>query len=160
MRKVRGFTLIELMIVVVVLAILASIAVPSYSDYITRATFAEAQSALADLRVKMEQYYMDNRRYSSTTAGGTCGVVGGNTPTVPNARYFTYSCAPGTNTAAGDQSYVLTATGAAAQGVDGILFTINQDQARTTTVNASTTMANKGYASNAGCWIRKKPSQC
>jgi len=160
MQRARGFTLLELMIVIAVIAILAAIALPSYQDYITRATFAEAQGSLADLRVKMEQYYQDNRRYSTTTGGGTCGIPGGNTPTAPNARYFTYSCVPGTNTATGDQSYVVTATGVAAQGTDGILFTINQDQARTTTVNGGTSMANKGYASNGGCWIRKKPSQC
>jgi type IV pilus assembly protein PilE len=160
MQRARGFTLLELMIVIAVIAILAAIALPSYQDYITRATFAEAQGNLSDLRVKMEQYYMDNRRYSATTAGGTCGIPGNNTPTVANARYFTYTCLPGTNTAAGDQSYVVTATGIAAQGTDGILFTINQDQTRATTVNSGTTMGNRGYASNAGCWIRKKPSQC
>ena len=160
MQRARGFTLIEVMIVVVVIAILASIALPSYNDYITRSTFAEAQGNLADLRVKMEQYYLDNRRYSSTAGGGTCGVVGGNTPTVPNARYFTYSCLPGTNTAAGDQTYVITATGITAQGLEGIAFTVNESQTRATTVASGTAMANKGYAANTGCWIRKKPSQC
>ena len=160
MHRAKGFTILELMIVVVVIAILAAIALPSYSDYITRSTFAEAQGNLADLRVRMEQYYMDNRRYSTTAGGGTCGVVGGNTPTVSNGRYYTYACLPGTNTAAGDQSYVLTATGIAGQGLAGIAFTINESQTRATTVTGGSAMADKGYSANAACWVRKKPNQC
>ena len=161
MRHEGGFTLIELMIVVVVIAILASIALPSYNDYITRSTFAEAHGNLADLRVKMEQYYMDNRRYSSTAGGGTCGIPGGNSPTVANSRYYTYTCLPGSNTAAGDQSYVVTATGNAGQGIGGIAFTVNQDQTRTTVVTGGTAMADKGYtAGTTNCWVRKKPALC
>jgi type IV pilus assembly protein PilE len=159
MHRARGFTLLELMIVIVVVAVLAAIALPSYTDFITRSKFAEAQGMLADLRVRMEQYYLDNRRYSSTTGGGTCGLPGGNSPTVSNAKYFTYTCASGTNTATGDQSYTLTATGVAAEAIDGIAFTIDQNQTRATNVTGGT-MAAKGYTSNAGCWIRKKPSTC
>ena len=160
MRKERGFTLIELMVVVVIVAILASIALPSYQDYVLRGKFSEATGHLANLRVKMEQYYMDNRRYSSTVAGGTCGITGGNTPTVSDARYFTYTCASSAANAAGDQQFVLTATGVAGEGLGGLAFTVNHANTKATTVTASSVMANKGYAANAGCWIRKKPSEC
>lgn len=156
----RGFTLIELMITVAIVAIIASVALPSYTDYITRSKLTEAQGNLADLRVKMEQYYMDNRRYSATTATGTCGIPGNNTPTVSNAKYFTYACASSSVNAAGDQQYTLTAAGVATQGLDGIAFTINHANTRATTVTASTDMASKGYAGNAGCWVTRKPSQC
>lgn len=160
MRFQQGFTLIELMITVAIIAILAAIAVPNYTDYITRSKFSEAHGMLGDLRVKMEQYYMDNRRYSTTTGGGTCGIPGGATPTVVNARYFTYTCASANPTAspAGDQQYTLTATGIAGQGLDGIAFTLNHANARTTT--AGGVMATKGYAANGTCWVLKKPSQC
>ena len=158
MRFKQGFTLIELMITVAVVAILAAIAVPSYTDYVTRSKFTEAHGMLADLRVKMEQYYMDNRRYSTTTGGGTCGIPGGNAPTTPGSKYFTFTCASTATNAAGDQQYTLTAAGNAGQGLDGIAFTLNHANARATTVTG--VMATKGYAANTTCWVLKKPSQC
>lgn len=160
MHRTKGFTLIELMITVAIIAVIAAIAVPNYTDYITRSKFSEAHGQLADLRVKMEQYFMDNRRYSTTTGGGTCGIPGGNAPTTQGTRYFTYTCASTSANAAGDQQYTLTAAGIAGQGLDGIAFTLNHANARTTTVTASTQMANKGYAASATCWVLKKPAQC
>jgi type IV pilus assembly protein PilE len=113
---------------------------------------------LGDLRVKMEQYYMDNRRYSTTTGGGTCGIPGGASPTTPGTKYFTFTCASTATNAAGDQQYTLTAAGNPGQGLDGIAFTINHANARATTVSG--VMATKGYAANTTCWVLKKPAQC
>jgi type IV pilus assembly protein PilE len=161
MRQARGFTLIELMIVVAVVAVLAAIAVPNYTAYITRAKFAEATAALGNLRIKMEQYYQDNRRYSTLPAGGICGLVGGNTPTVSDAKYFTYSCASSNPLAspAGDQRYTISATGIG--GVTGLTFTINESNTKTSTVAASTAMETAGYTvATTNCWITKKPAQC
>ena len=161
MHKRRGFTLIEVMVTVAIIAILAAIAVPNYTEYITRSRFAEAYALLADLRVRMEQHYMDNRRYSSTTGGGTCGIPGGNTPTMSSAKYFSYTCASSGANAAGDQLYTLTATGLAAQGLDGIAFTIDQGNTKATTVAPSpAAMAARGYVANTSCWVTRKPSQC
>lgn len=159
MQHTKGFTLIELMVTVTAIAILAAIALPSYNDYVLRSKFAEATGNLADLRVKMEQYYMDNRRYSTDAAGGTCGIPGGNAPAAADARYFTYVCASTAPNGIGDQQYVLTANGVAAQGLNGISFTINQANTKATVVTAATDMARQGYAS-AACWVRKKPSAC
>jgi type IV pilus assembly protein PilE len=158
MHRPAGFSLIELMITVAIVAILAAVAVPAYTDYVTRAKLSEASANLSDLRVKMEQYYLDNRRYSTNAAGGTCGIPGGNTPTMGNAKYFGYSCASGSANTTGDQAYTLTATGLAAQSVDGIVYTIDQSNSKTTTVSGN--MASKGYATNAACWVTKKPSSC
>lgn len=158
MRFARGFTLIELMIVVAVVAVLAAIAIPSYTDYITRARFAEATSALANLRVKMEQYYQDNRRYSTDAAGATCGIPGGNTPTVGDAKYFTYTCTPSGVNAAGAQAYLISAAGIGS--LQGLTFSINQSNTKATAVAASSTIEKAGYTANGGCWILKKPNQC
>jgi type IV pilus assembly protein PilE len=161
MRRQRGFTIIELMIVVVVIAVLSAIALPSYTDYITRSKFAEAYAHLADLRVKMEQYYLDNRRYSTTVAGGTCGIPGGNAPTAQGAKYFDFICASASPNAVGDQAYTLTARGKTAEGLSGIDFTVDTANSKQTVVTASTPIASKGYtAGTTGCWIRKKPAQC
>jgi len=163
MQHKKGFTLIELMITVAAIAVLAAIALPSYNDYVTRAKFAEATGNLADLRVKMEQYYADNRRYSTTAGGAVCGLPGapdGNTPNAADARYFTYQCLPGTVTAGvGAQSFVLTAAGVPAQALNGISFTVDNTNSKATVITAGSDMAKKGYA-GAACWVRKKPSNC
>ena len=66
--RAAGFTLIEVMIVVAIVAILTAIALPSYKDYIRRGRLPEAFNALADYRTKMEQYYQDNRNYGSAAS--------------------------------------------------------------------------------------------
>lgn len=60
----RGFTLIELMIVVAVVAILAAIAFPSYRDYVLRSNRAVAKSMLTQVADRQEQFYVSNKRYS------------------------------------------------------------------------------------------------
>ena len=161
MQHEKGFTLLELMIVVVVVAVLAGIALPSYSDYMLRGKFSEATGNLADLRVKMEQAYGDNRRCNDPVAGvGTCGIPGGNAPNVADGRYFTYVCASSTPNPIGDQQYVLTANGVPAQGLGGISFTVDFRNVKSTTVTAGSDMASKGYAGAGTCWVRKKPSDC
>ena len=147
MNRTRGFTLVELMVVVAIIAIIAAIAMPQYSDYVTRSKFTEAHAMLGDARVKLEQRFMDNRTYAGGTAPWACGT---NAPTAAESKYFTYSCV-GTAT-----TYAIQATGATGTALDGIAFTINESNTKATTITASTTMANAGYTSNANCWVTKK----
>jgi hypothetical protein len=108
----------------------------------------------------MEQSYLDNRRYNATGALGTCGIPGGNTPTTLGSRYFDFGCISLSPNAAGDQEYLLTASGKVSENLNGISFTVNQGNTKTTNVTAATPMVDKGYASSGTCWVRKKPSTC
>jgi type IV pilus assembly protein PilE len=65
MSKRRGFTLIELMIVVAVVGILASIAYPSYTRHVAKNARTEGQRELIRLSQLMEQYFLDHRSYTT-----------------------------------------------------------------------------------------------
>jgi type IV pilus assembly protein PilE len=143
-RRATGFTLIEVMIVVAMIAILAAIALPSYRDYVRRGQLPEAFTALADYRIKLEQYFQDNKNYG-TTNGGAC-ANGANAPSwntfVPQGqKNFTYSCVTSVS------GYTLTATGSGGM-VDGHVYTINEN-------NAQTTTQFKGSAVTKNCWLIK-----
>lgn len=135
----RGFTLIEVMIVVAIVAILATIAMPSYRDYLRRGQVPEAMTYLSDYRVKLEQYYQDNRAYSTDGTCGTGATWAGFAPA--EAKYFTFSCA----TSAPYQTYTLTATGSTGQAV-GHAYTLTDAGTKATTYF-------KGAASGKSCWL-------
>lgn len=139
-RRPSGFTLMEVMITVAIIGILSAIAIPSYTDYVTRGKLSEAHSSLSDMRVRLEQYYQDNRTY-----------VGAPACTATTGKHFTYSCPAATLTAT---AFVAQAAGVAAQGTGGFTFTIDQANARATTAVPS------GWASNATCWVVKKGGVC
>lgn len=137
--KQNGFTLIELLVVVAIIGILATQAIPAYQDYVKRAKAAEATSTLADLRVKMEQYYQDNRTYADVgTFTAPCTAPG---------KYFTYSCT-GTRNAS---VYTISAAPATGQGMTGFAFTIDQTNSKTSTYDGTT---------GATCWLTRKGGTC
>ncbi len=143
MRKQTGFTLIEIMIVVAILGILAAIAIPQYTDYITRGALVEGHTGLQGFRVRMEQHFQDNRTYAGAGLGG-CGAA---TPT--EAKYFGYACA----VAGGGQTYTATATGTGR--ATGFTFTVNEQNQR------QTTAAPTGWAAPtmpATCFLVRKTS--
>ncbi|MBF0256951.1 MAG: prepilin-type N-terminal cleavage/methylation domain-containing protein, partial [Gammaproteobacteria bacterium] len=59
----NGFTLIELMVVVAIISVLASVSLPSYQNYLTRAQLAEALSLVADLKPKVKECYEFDERF-------------------------------------------------------------------------------------------------
>ena len=134
----RGFTLIEVMIVVAIVGILAAIATPSYTDYVKRGKAAEATSNLADLRVRMEQFFQDYRTY----VGGPCAPTSG-------AKYFTYTC----SVAASTTGYTLQAAGKSTENMGNFNFTVDQNNAKTSTYDGTTPSPNT-------CWLTSKSGTC
>ncbi len=134
----KGFSLIEIMIVVAIIGIIASIALPSYADYVEKGRAAEAPSILADLRIKMEQCFQDTRDYTDVTCAAFCSPGSGDV-------YFGYSCTP----AATATTYTLAAAGVG--NMSTFAYSVDESNNKNSTY--------KSVAGN-GCWLSSKGSSC
>lgn len=110
-----GFTLIELMVVVAIIGILASIAYPAFIDYLRSARRADAQSDMLTIQLGMEKWRANNSSYAGATVSGVA-------PSVSNT-YYTYSI-----TGAGASAYTINAAAAGDQLNDSGCTAMTLDQ--------------------------------
>lgn len=130
MNRMKGFTLLELMIVVAIVGILTAVAYPSYQNYVQQARRADAQADLMQLAQWMERQF---------TVNGTYRNASGAAPTLP----FTKSPSDGNDSYYGltvatpdASSFTLTATASGAQVGDSCgNMTLNQTGAKTAAAN-------------------------
>lgn len=145
-----GFTLIEIMIVVAIIGILASIAIPSYNEYVVKSKIAHAHSMLSTKRVQMEQFFQDNHTYYQAAAGSVPEISSPACAADNTQKYFNYTCAATAN------AYTLTATGK--DEMTGFIFTVNQANAKTSPFSGSP--MNWAPHSPDNCWVVGKGGKC
>jgi type IV pilus assembly protein PilE len=122
-RKSAGFSLIELMIVLAVIAIIAAIALPNYNQYLIRSARADAQACLMEMAQRQQQILMDARAYADEDGLSDAGVT-----CLDNIPRYTFVVAAPAG--AIPPTFTITATPQGPQDGDGNLVI---DQAGTTT---------------------------
>lgn len=133
MRRQQGFTLIELMIVVGIIAILAAFAVPTYLRYGIRARRADGQQTLLRIANAQERYYSTNNKYGALTD------IGYTNPTLSDKQYYSVTVASATTT--------FTATAAPVAGGAQA-----KDDCKSLTIDNTGQKKQTGSTTNGSCW--------
>ena len=131
--KAQGFTLIEMMITVVVIGILAMVAIPAYNDSVTKGRRSDAKSTLTDIAAKQEQFFMDNKTYTTD---------------LTKLGY-----AASSDTFSKDDYYKVTVTAASATAFSAKAVPVNDDpNCGTFSINEQGTQSVTGTLSANLCW--------
>lgn len=143
----HGFTLLEVMITVCIVAILGAIALPAYQESVVRGKIIDATVRLGDYRAQQEKWFLDNRTYQTVPAAGTtCGIP---PPGVAANDPFQLDCVANTAT-----TYTITATGRAAGGMPTVFYSVDQSNTR------YSIGAGSWQNSLSGCWAVRKDGSC
>lgn len=137
-RKMQGVTLLELMIVVVIVGVLASIAYPNYREYVARAKRNEARAALLRIATNQERFYLNNNVYTGDLTNLGFGAANN---VLTETESYIVSIAVG----GGGQNYTATA---AYQNPDAEL-----GKCGTFTIQADGTRSSAPYTD---CWTRSR----
>ena len=142
-RTACGFTMLETMMVVAIVAILAALALPSYAGYVQRARIVEAVARLSDAYARMNEYFEDQRSY--VDGAGHCGI---DAPAPASADGFALSCIGSAST------FTYKASGIAAKGMDGFAFTIDERGAK------GTVSVPANWTRTPDCWTVRQDGSC
>ena len=124
-KSIRGLTLIELLMVIVIVGVLAAIAIPTYSNYMQRARRADAKTALQQVQAAQEMWRAERGQYcTDATAEATLRTTMG-APATTISSYYTWAF-----TAKSATAFTAQATPTGSQASDGWLA-INQDGTKT-----------------------------
>jgi type IV pilus assembly protein PilE len=137
-RIQQGFTLIEVMVTVAIVGILMAVAVPAYTDYVTRGRLSEAFTTLGAAQPAAEQFWANTRSYVKFDELDSFVKL------TPN---FSYALSNATAS-----TYTITATGTGK--MNGFVYTINESGTHATTGSPT------GWGTSASCWVDHKGGAC
>lgn len=135
-RTARGFSLIELMVVVVIVSILAAVALPSYQNSVAKSRRTVAKTALLDLAARQEKYFSTMNQYTTDLTGTGSTGLGIPTTALKDGSNNLYTLSVVVNNATNPPTFTATATATGSQSSDSCgNFTVNNfgQQTPTTT---------------------------
>ncbi|MGP5175273.1 pilin [Psychrobacter immobilis] len=152
----KGFTLIELMIVVAIIGILAAVAIPAYQDYITRAQVSEAVTLLGGLKSPLSEYGADKNAWPTALVAPAATPTAGQLNATLAGKYATITPSVAETYPAG----IITATMATGKASGGTLSLTTADGGSSWACGVTTVGTATGVAANTTIDAKYLPNSC